>query len=262
MPSPVPLHAIRWGEGGTRRILLLHGITANATGWWRVGPDLAERGWAVTAVDLRGHGASPGAASYLFADQAADVLALGPGWDAVLGHSMGGTIAVLAAAQQPDWAAGLVLQDPALMLPEPMSEVLEWLLEEYDLGPSEERIAEANPQWHPRDVAAKVEALRASSPEIVRETVESNWNWMVLDEASALEVPTVIIGSDPAAGGIVPVAFGEWLAASPWIEYSMMPGSSHSTHRDDSHYDTYLSTLVDALDRLPTLGRRAGKEAP
>ncbi len=262
MPTPVPLHSLRWSGGGGRRILLLHGITANAAGWWRVGPDLAERGWEATAVDLRGHGASPKADSYLFADQVADVLALGTGWDAVLGHSMGGTIAVLAASQQPGWSAGLVLQDPALMLPEPMSEVLEWLLEEFELGPSEDRIAAANPQWHPNDVAAKVEALRGSSAGIVRETVESNWNWMVLEEAGDLRIPTVIIGSDPGAGGIVAVAFGEWLAASPWIEYSMIPGSSHSVHRDDAGYDTYLSTLVEALDRLPTLGRRAGKESP
>ncbi|MEE9298120.1 MAG: alpha/beta fold hydrolase [Acidimicrobiia bacterium] len=250
---PVPLHTIGWGSGA-RRILLLHGITANAAGWWRVGPDLAERGWEVVATDLRGHGDSPKPGSYLFAEHVADVLALGTGWDAVLGHSMGGTISVLAATEEPRWTAGLVLQDPALMLPEPMSEVLGWLLEEYELGLDPDRIAAANPRWHPEDVAAKVEALHRSSAEIVRSTTESNWNWMVLEEANALEVPTVIIGSDPVAGGILPVTFGEWLAESPWIEYVVISNSSHSFHRDDDQYDTYLSTLVDALDRLPTLG--------
>lgn len=255
MPSPVPLHTTGWGDGD-RRILLLHGITANAAGWWRVGPDLAERGWSVLAADLRGHGESPQPGSYLFAEHVGDVLALGIGWDAVVGHSMGGTIAVLAAEGEPHWTAGLVLQDPALMLPEPMTEVLDWLLEEYVLGPEPERIAAANPGWHPQDVEAKVEALLSSSVEIVRATVESNWNWMVLEEASRLQAPTVIIGSDPGAGGILPVAFGEWLAESPWIEYLMIPRASHSTHRDDDRYDTYLSALVDALDRLPTLGER------
>lgn len=251
----VPLHARTWGEGGERRILLLHGITASVAGWWRVAPDLAERGWHVVAADLRGHGDSPDPGSYRFDRHVADVLALGTGWDAVLGHSMGGTIAILTATADHSWSKGLVLQDPALIMPEPMSQVLEWLLEEYEAGADPARIAGINTGWHATDVAAKVEALQKSTAEMVAETVEVNWPWLVLEEASGLEVPTVILGSDPEAGGIVPVAVGEWLAGSPRIEYEVIPQASHSTHRDDDQYDTYLLALVSALDRLPTLGR-------
>ena len=254
MARPVPLNTVTWGSSGGRRILLLHGITSSAAGWWRVGPDLASRGWHVFAPDLRGHGDSPRPGSYLFAEQAADVIALGGGWDAVLGHSMGGSIAVLAATADPGWARGLVLQDPALMLPEPMSEVLEWLLEEFQQGGDPEHIAELSPRWHERDVAAKAAALSATSREVIRQTVEQNWPWMVLDEARHLEVATIVLGSDPETGGILPIAFGDWLAQSPLIEFEVIPNSSHSTHRDDDQYDTYLSTLVAALDRLPTLG--------
>lgn len=251
--AAIPLHTMRWGSGGDRRILLLHGITSNAAGWWRVGPDLAERGWDVVAADLRGHGDSPKSDSYLFAEQVQDVLALGSGWDAVLGHSMGGNIAVLTATSEPAWTRGLLLQDPALMLPEPQSDVLDWLLEEYRVEPLAASIAELSPRWHPRDVATKVEALRATSDAIITQIVIENWPWMALDEAAALEVPTVVLGSDPEHGGLLPVAFGEWLASSPWIDFEMIRGASHSTHRDDDLYDTYLSTLVAALDRLPTL---------
>jgi pimeloyl-ACP methyl ester carboxylesterase len=219
-----------------------------------VAPDLAERGWDVMGADLRGHGDSPRAASYLFAEQVADVLALGTGWDAVLGHSMGGNIAVLAAHADPSWTNGLVLQDPALMLPEPMSRALEWLLSEYVVDTDPVRIAAMSPRWHPRDVATKVEALQKSTAAMVTQTVEENWPWMALEQASQLQVPTVVLGSDPTVGGIFPATFGEWLATSPFIEYEMIPNASHSTHRDDDQYDTYLSTLVGALDRLPTLG--------
>ncbi len=250
----VPLHTTSWGGHAERRILLLHGITSSVAGWWRVGPDLAEMGWEVVAADLRGHGDSPHPGSYRFSEHVADVIALGSGWDAVLGHSMGGTISVLAATAAPSWARGIVLQDPALMLPEPMSEVLGWLLEEYHADSDADRIAEMSPRWHPIDVAAKVEALGKSSSEVVTQTVEVNWPWMVLDEASNLPVPTAVLGSDPGAGGILPVAFGEWLAGSPLIEYEMIPNSSHSAHRDDDQYNTYLSALAGALDRLPTLG--------
>ena len=250
----VPLNATSWGEGNRRRILLLHGISSSVAGWWRVGPDLAEMGWDVVAADLRGHGDSPQPGSYLFSEHVADVLALGTGWDAVLGHSMGGTVSVLTAAAESSWTKGLILQDPALMLPEPMSEILEWLLDEYLVDANPVRIAAMSPRWHPNDVAAKVEALEKSSAEMVTQTVEVNWPWLVLDEASNLRVPTVVLGSDPDAGGILPVAFGEWLAGSPFIEFEMIPNSSHSTHRDDDQYDTYLSALAGALGRLPTLG--------
>ena len=250
----VPLHTRTWGEGGQQRILLLHGITSSVAGWWRLAPDLAARGWSVVAADLRGHGDSAKPGSYRFEEHVEDVLALGTGWDAVLGHSMGGTISVLAATADPSWTAGLILQDPALMLPEPMSDVRRWLLEEYLVEIDPLRISEMNPTWHPTDVEAKVEALEKSSADMVLQTIEVNWPWMVLDEAANLPVPTVVLGSDPDAGGILPVAFGEWLTGSPLIEFEMIPESSHSAHRDDDQYGTYLSTLVSALDRLPTLG--------
>lgn len=262
-PSPVrsstgsrslPLHTVSWSDRADRRILLMHGITSSVAGWWRVGPDLAEMGWHVVAVDLRGHGDSPKPGSYGFAEHVEDVLALGTGWDAVLGHSMGGTLAVLAATAEPAWSNGLVLQDPALMLPDPISTIKEWLLEEYLVDADPVRIAALSPRWHPTDVTAKVEALEKSTAEMVEQTIEVNWPWMVLDQASQLTVPTVLLGSDPNTGGILPVAFGEWLAASPSIDFEVIPDSSHSAHRDDDQYDTYLSTLARALGRLPTLG--------
>jgi pimeloyl-ACP methyl ester carboxylesterase len=251
----VSLHTTSWGRSGGKRILLLHGITSSSAGWWRVGPDLAERGWEVTASDLRGHGDSPKPGSYRFSEYVDDVLALGTGWDAVLGHSMGGTISVLATTASSEWSRGLILQDPALMLPDPIADAMAWLLEEYLVDRDPERIARINPRCHPDDIAAKVEALDKSTAEIVAETIRVNWPWMVLDQASALAVPTVVLGSDPGFGGILPVAFGEWLASSPRVEYEVIAGSSHSAHRDDDQYDTYLSTLVGALERLPTLGQ-------
>jgi pimeloyl-ACP methyl ester carboxylesterase len=219
-----------------------------------VGPDLAAMGWHVVAADLPGHGDSPKAGSYGFAGQVEDVLGLGTDWDAVLGHSMGGTLAVLAATAESAWTDGLILQDPALMLPDPMSTVKEWLLEEYLVDADPARIAALSPRWHRQDIAAKLEALEKSTAEMIEQTIEVNWPWMVLDQASRLAVPTVLLGSDPDTGGILPVAFGEWLAASPFIDFEVIPNSSHSAHRDDDQYDTYLSTLVSALGRLPTLG--------
>ena len=52
----VPFSALTWGEAGDRPLLLIHGVTASAEIWWRVGPALAATGRRVVAVDLPGHG--------------------------------------------------------------------------------------------------------------------------------------------------------------------------------------------------------------
>jgi len=240
------------GEAGDRRILLIHGITANAAGWWRVGADLAEQGWHVVAPDLRGHGDTGPADSYLFADQAADVLALGTGWDAVLGHSMGGAVAVTAATMDPSWTKGLILQDPAVAMPPDIDQVIEWLVDDYRRPITADRLTAESPRWAEGDVDSKVEALEATTAELIEEIIRVNWPWMLVEETARLVVPTVIIGSDPATGGLLPVTLGEWFASvNPFIRYVVLPDSSHSAHRDSDAYETYLATLVEALASLP-----------
>ena len=40
----IPFHVMTWGATGAPPVLLLHGITANARTWWRIGPALAAAG--------------------------------------------------------------------------------------------------------------------------------------------------------------------------------------------------------------------------
>jgi pimeloyl-ACP methyl ester carboxylesterase len=248
--ATVPLFTRTWGDG-PRRILLLHGISSSAAGWWRVAGDLAEGGWSVTAADLRGHGHSPSAEDYSFASHAADVLALGGGWDAVLGHSLGGAVAVVTAHRDPGWAAGLVLQDPALgMVENDRAVILGGLLASYRRPLTPSAVAEESPGWHPEDWRLKAEALRRCSPDVVRATFADNDPWLVLDEASSLPVPAVVLGSDPAAGGIVPVAIGEWLGGLPGATYRLIEGAGHSAHREVDRYDRYLEEVLGALASL------------
>lgn len=252
--EPSTLHTRTWGSG-ERSALLLHGITTSGAGWWRVGEMLAAEGWRVVAPDLRGHGRSPRRGGYRFDDHLDDLYRLGDRWDAVIGLSMGAAIAVLGSARRREWAGGLVLLDPALLMPPDIDEVLTWLLDDFTRPLTADRLLAENPRWSRRDAEIKADELTAVGTEVVVATVRDNWPWMLLDEAAALTVPTVIIGSDPETGGLLPVAIGEWLAAAnPCIEFRLLAGSSHSAHRDSDAWDTYRSTLVDALVRLPTLG--------
>lgn len=93
-----------WTEaGGTGKpiLVLLHGLGANGAVWDGLVP-LIERHWPGRwlNLDLRGHGRSGHARPYGYATYAADVAAAIGGQDetvAVIGHSMGGVVAMALA---------------------------------------------------------------------------------------------------------------------------------------------------------------------
>lgn len=96
-----------------RHFTCLHGLVDTIDIWKRLAPKLEERG-RVTRIDQRGHGQSdapPG--PYSRADLAADVIAVldaeGIDQTILVGHSMGGIVAMEAALAYPDRISGLVL---------------------------------------------------------------------------------------------------------------------------------------------------------
>ncbi len=97
--------------GDGRPVVLLHGLTCHLGYWLRVAPLLD--GLRVVALDLRGHGLSAHRSSYRFADYEADLLSLldGLGRDRVpvAGHSLGGYVALAAAARSERIAGVLAL---------------------------------------------------------------------------------------------------------------------------------------------------------
>jgi 3-oxoadipate enol-lactonase len=105
------------GVGG-RGLLLVHGFTGGRVDFADHLDALAEAGWWVVAPDLRGHGDSwhpEEESDYSFEHFAGDMWSLvdALGWDRVvlLGHSMGGMIAQVAATTRPEALDGLVLMD-------------------------------------------------------------------------------------------------------------------------------------------------------
>jgi pimeloyl-ACP methyl ester carboxylesterase len=107
-------HRVSYRTGGSGpALLLLHGITNSSETWQRVAPRLAER-FTVIAPDLLGHGesATPRGDYSLgaHASGARDVLtALGIDRATVVGHSLGGGIAMQFAYQFPERCERLVL---------------------------------------------------------------------------------------------------------------------------------------------------------
>lgn len=106
MPNP--------GKAG-HPLLLIHGWSCDHTAMTPVADSFPDR--HSISLDLPGHGRSPAADSYTIEAQAAAVLAAAPEKAVLVGHSMGAQIAVEAAVQAPDRVAGLVLLDPAPIVP-------------------------------------------------------------------------------------------------------------------------------------------------
>jgi pimeloyl-ACP methyl ester carboxylesterase len=108
-----PVRFYRMGEGPP--VVLVHGITSSSRTWRSVMPGLAER-HMVIAPDLLGHGRSgkPRGDYSLgaYASGIRDLLALlGVGKATVVGHSLGGGIAMQFAYQFPERVERLVLVD-------------------------------------------------------------------------------------------------------------------------------------------------------
>jgi esterase len=108
------LHATEAGQGDS--VVLLHGLFGSARNFGAVQQQLARR-CRVIALDLRNHGASPHDGDMGYTAMAADVLQtldrLAALPATLLGHSMGGKVAMQAALTQPDAVARLIVADIA-----------------------------------------------------------------------------------------------------------------------------------------------------
>ncbi|GIH04126.1 putative hydrolase, alpha/beta fold LipV [Rhizocola hellebori] len=117
------LHAQIFGSG--RPLVALHGIYAHG-GRFRALAEEYLPGFAVHALDLRGHGHSPHLPPWSLAQQVQDVLTtmdeLDLGRADVLGFSYGGLVAAHLANQAPQRVRGLILMDPAIGLDPAASE--------------------------------------------------------------------------------------------------------------------------------------------
>jgi pimeloyl-ACP methyl ester carboxylesterase len=237
MPTPVALPRQTWGSpSAERRALLVHGLGSNGALMWRFASALADAGWHVSAVDLRGHGTAPRALDYTIAAYAADLAVIDPGtaapWDLVLGHSLGGAAATVVAAAQPDWTRRLVLVDPAISLADRDRDIVRASQERAFADTSERAVRAEHPHWHPHDIELKALSARQASMWAVEQTTVQNPVWDVRADAAALSVPTHIIGSDPEVYSLITGGLAAEVLQNPAISMSVVAGAGHSPHRD------------------------------
>ncbi|GAA2624204.1 MULTISPECIES: alpha/beta fold hydrolase [Streptomyces] len=225
------LHTQTWGEGD-RVALLIHGIMADHRTWRRVGPALADHGYRVIAVDLRGHGAS-GRGEYspeLFADDVVETLPAGA--ELAIGHSLGGlTLSLAVDRLRP---ARAVFSDPAFHLAAPAEGFGPELLAQFKTA-TKEQIRAMSPRWDEVDVDIELETLA------------------VWDERTALSLAP-LAGADlmpaaPVVPSLVQLADPSTLITreraqllkSRGFEVRSVAGAGHTIHRDD--FDAFMASL-------------------
>jgi pimeloyl-ACP methyl ester carboxylesterase len=212
----IPFSAIHWGDPGARILVLVHGVTASARIWWRVGPALAATGRHVVAVDLPGHGLTGNwRGHHRFRDTAVDVAAwireagLVAPTVQIVGHSWGAmtAAALLWAGVRP---STLVLLDPPAVPWAHISQMASDPSEQpdRDLAVAIARLSALNPAWSLGDVEAKAEALIQLDVTAARAVLLDNGDWdgglADLSDPASRGVPTWIIRADPATGGYLP----------------------------------------------------------
>lgn len=113
-PLAVDLSFSETGSGPP--LVILHGLFGARRNWTRIAASLG-RSRRVISADLRNHGASPWSDVHDYPAMAADVVRLigrsigGPA--DLLGHSMGGKVAMVAALTRPELVGRLVVVDIA-----------------------------------------------------------------------------------------------------------------------------------------------------
>ena len=237
-----------WGESGPRAVLV-HGITAWSNTWWRIGPALAQRGWAVTAVDLRGHGHSPRAGTTVHLEElGADLLdTTGTGVELLVGHSLGALASLSALNLDRSLAGCAVIEEPPGMTTFDR-ELLVALMTANLEGARADRaefaasLARQNPRWHERDVEEAVEGLLLCDGEaIARAMATRDLSWDLASLVAPLELPLLALlaldgsgsfGAEADSSALVGTERAGFIEALGDNDHHIIDGG-HSIHRSE-----------------------------
>jgi pimeloyl-ACP methyl ester carboxylesterase len=240
--------------------VLVHGVTSSSRTWWRVGPALAERGFRVLAVDLRGHGASPRTAAGLsIADLAVDVAETvaaeldadppgspRPAVELLVGHSLGALVALQLVGADPGLARRLVLEDP------PGSSSIDWAgvadgieadtrLAAADPDALRRDLEAANPTWPPGEAERRVADLTDCDGQAIATALRAGVDFDLPALLAAAPLPTLMLLAEEALGSILTGLDRKAAAeALPNGSTRVLP-AGHSAHREA--LDAWLAAL-------------------
>ncbi len=243
-------------SSGAPPLVLLHGIGSRGTSWWPVIDPLAER-FPLYVVDLRGHGGSSRPPrGYRLPDYAGDLAALlevlGLERPAILGHSLGGLIALQWAVTYPNEAVSLILEDTSFRGGRDVLPAVDGWLALNALTPEQAAAyyAREYPSWGAEDCRRRAETITGTAPGVfVDLRTEAANPQLPSDRIPPLRVirsPVLLIHGDRDAGSmVVPEDADRFADTVPQSHVVRIPGAGHSIHRDFP--DAFLAAVVPFL---------------
>ncbi|MCS7311773.1 MAG: alpha/beta hydrolase [Acidobacteria bacterium] len=233
VPNPNRWWLRLYGRHRPPQVIFLHGAVGDHTGWNRVLRVLREvdpeiRTYA--SIDLPGHGHSAGPACASVEEYAQELAAFlqscySPPW-VLVGHSMGGAIAIEAALRHPDLWVGLVLVSTGARL-----RVHPDLLDRLDRGAKREAI-EWLMAWlfgpqAPESVRAQSRARLEQVPlDTLRRDYSACHTFDRMNDLGAIRTPTLVVGA--LQDLMTPPKYSYYLAEHiPGARLMMVPDAGH-----------------------------------
>jgi pimeloyl-ACP methyl ester carboxylesterase len=218
------------GDGGPP-LLLVHGFTCDRGDMARLSAHHA-RDRRVVVVDLRGHGESDKPeVGYTMPELAADLVDFCRRLDlrrpTIVGHSMGGVVALALAADHPDLCSGVVAIDAPMFVPAEAAAGLAPLFEGVR-GPEPQQVwagftaSLLGPHDDPAMKARILGRIAEVPTAVVRSCVEGNFTFDADDAARRLRAPVLYVQSSD-----IPVDIPRLRAALPDAWIARTTGSGH-----------------------------------
>lgn len=247
------------GQGGPP-MLLIHGF---ACGHTHLAPQLARyaRERRVVSLDLRGHGQSDAPDSeYSFGEFADDVAwlcrELGVYQPVVIGHSLGGCVALKLAAEYPDLPSAIVMLDSPVVLPVGTSEFLAPLSEAINSPGYAQALQQfMSMSFLPSDDQERKARILQEMSTLPQHVVQRGWRGLIDEDTDTLavkcKVPALYIDA-----GAPNCDLARFQQLTPQLVVGRTVGSGHWNQLevpDQVHamIDRYLRNLAQAPVPVP-----------
>lgn len=260
-----------FGQRGQRPVLLQHGAGQTRHAWKGTGQALADAGYHVIAIDLRGHGDTSWAADkdYVYEAYIADARAVTEAEfnepPVLVGASMGGIVSLIATGERQLDTAGLVLVDIAHRTSRKGGERVGSFMQSKrrsgfaSLEEASEAISAYQPQrQRPRNLDGLAKNLRLG------DDGRYHWHWdpdyragrdgdpkekyarMIQVSESLGHVPVLLVRG--GSSDVLPeFAAHEFCELAPHTEYVDIAGADHMITGDQN--DAFSDAIVDFLSR-------------